>query len=73
MRRVSKIRQEIKKSNGDDEGIVARKTHSGRRSNENRTPEFVGEIQAIIDNHPSESNKSITSDMEVFEFQVGRT
>lgn len=39
-------------SNCDYEGMESRKYHFDR-SDKNRTPEFVGEIQVMIQNDPS--------------------
>ena len=40
------------------------------RFDKKRSPEFVGEIQAIMENDPSMSIRSIARDMEVSEFLI---
>ena len=56
-------------SNGDYEGTAAWKPHSDS-SDKKRTPEFVGEIQAMIDSDFNQSIRSIIRDMEVYEFLI---
>lgn len=72
LRTVQRIRKDFDESNGDYEGAAARKTHSAR-SDKKRTPEFVGEIQAMIDNDPSKSMRSIARDTGVSEFLIRQT
>ena len=62
-----KIRKELDESNGDSEGKVARKPHPGL-SLEEQTPEFVGEIQAMVDNNPRKSTSSIAREMGVHKY-----
>ena len=49
-------------SNGDYEGTAAQKPHTDRFDMK-RTPKFVNEISAMIDNNPSKSIRSIARDM----------
>ena len=39
-------------------------------SNEKRSPEFVGEFQAMIDNNPSQSIRSIARNMGMLELLI---
>ena len=50
LRTVQRIRKELDESNDDDKGTAARKPHSGKKK---RIPEFLAEIQAIIDDDSS--------------------
>ena len=59
------------KSKGDYESTVAQKPHSFR-SNKKRIPEFVGEIQSMIDNDLSKPIISIARYLGVSEFLINR-
>ena len=69
LRTEQSSRKELDESNGNDEGMAARKPYSDR-PDKKRIPEFVGEIQAMINNNPSKSVRSIARDMEVSEFLI---
>ena len=69
MSTVRKIRQKLDESNGDYERAAAENPHVDR-SNKKRTPEFVGEIQDMIDNDPRKSISSIATDMGVSKFLI---
>ena len=66
---MQKIWKELDEFNGDYGGMAAQKPHSDH-SDKKRTPKFVGEIQAIIDNDPSESIKSVAKNMEMSKFLI---
>ena len=51
------------------ESTTARKPHSGR-TDKKRTPEFVEEILAMIDNDLSQSVRFIARDVVVWEFLI---
>ena len=59
----------LDKSHGGYEVTVARKPHS-IHSDQNRTPKFVGEILAMINNNPSKSFRSIAVNMGVSKFLI---
>ena len=69
LRTSQRITKELNESNGDYKGTVARKPHSDRL-HKIRTPKFVGDIKAEIDNHPSQFISSITRDIGVSEFLI---
>ena len=66
---VEKIPKELDESNGDYEGMTVLKPHSDRSDNKT-TLEYLGEIQAMIDNDPSKSIRSTLRDMEMSEFLI---
>ena len=70
LRTVQRIQKELDESNGDYKDMAAWKLHFDH-SDEKITPEFVGEIQAIIDNDPSKSIRSIVMNIVVFEVWFG--
>ena len=51
------IWKDLEETNGDYQGKVVLKPHSDH-SDKRRIPEFIGDIQAIIENDPSKSIKS---------------
>ena len=55
---MKRIWKELDESNGDYKGTAAEKPHSDHSDNK-RTPKFIAEIQAMIDNHPCKSIRSI--------------
>ena len=61
---VQKIRKELDEFNGDNECTAIQKPQSDR-TDKKRTPEFVGQIQAMINNDPSKSVSFIARDMGV--------
>ena len=63
------LKKELDGSNGDYEGTAAQKPHSDH-SDKKRTSKFVGDIQAMIDNNPNGSVRSIARDMGVSEFLI---
>ena len=69
LRTLQRIRKELDESNSDYEGAESRKPYSDG-SDKNRTTEFVGEIQVIIDNDPSKSLRFIGRDMITSEFLI---
>ena len=58
-----------KKSIDDYQITAAQKPHSAN-SIKKRAPEFVGDIQTMIDNDPSKSIRSIAKDMGWYEFLI---
>ena len=60
-------------SNGAYEGTTAWRPHSDR-SDQKRTPDFLGQIPAMINNDHSKSIRSITSDIGIawVSYQVDR-
>ena len=69
LRTVQKIQKELNEFRDDYESTAAPKSHSDH-SDEKWTPKFVGEIQAMIDNDPSESIRSIAKNTEMSEFLI---
>ena len=67
LRTVHRFGKEFGESNGDYEGMAARKTHSSR-SNKKIIHEFVGEIKTMTDSDSSMSMKAIAMDTGVSEF-----
>ena len=63
---MQRIRKGLNESNGDYEGTAAKNSHS----DEKRTSEFVGEIQARMNNDPSKLIRSIARDMGVCDFFI---
>ena len=59
LRITQRIQKEFDESNGDYEGTAARMPRSDR-SDLKRTPEFVGEIQNVVDNDSSKLIRSIS-------------
>ena len=67
---MQRIRNESDESDGDQEGTASCNPHSDH-SDKERTPEFVAETLARIDNNPSESIRSVAKvDMKVSEFLI---
>ena len=62
------------KSNGDYKCMASQKPQSKcsdkKKKKKKRTPKFIGEIQAIIDNDPSKSIRYIARDMRVSKFLI---
>ena len=67
LRTVQRIRKEFDGSHSDFEGMATQKSQSDH-SDKKRTPEFVGEIQAMIEHYLSNSIKSIVKVTGVHEF-----
>ena len=66
VRAVQRIQKE--EFNGDYKGMAAWKSHPDH-SDKKRTPKFV-EIQAIIDNYPIKTIKSMVRNMRMSEFLI---
>ena len=56
LKTVQKIQSELTEFSGDFKCMFSRKLHS-HRSDMKRTPEFLGEIQVMIDNDPKQVNQ----------------
>ena len=71
LRTVETIRKELGESKSYYEGTVARKLHSDC-SDKKRTPKFVAENEAIIDNDLNKSVRFTTRDTTVYKVFIRR-
>lgn len=63
---VHKVRKELEASAGQVSPVAKRKKHS-QRSDRVRTPQFVQQVQDMIDAHPETSIRGIARDLQVSE------
>ena len=65
---VHKIHRELEASNGNVESVVKRRKHKPR-SDTVRTPQFVQQVQDIIDEDLSKSIRAISRDLKFLSVQ----
>lgn len=68
---VHKVRRELEAPDDDVENVAKRKKHE-RRSDSVRTPQFVQQVQVIIDGNLSKSIRIIARDLHVSECTIRR-
>ena len=68
---VHKVRRELEASDGNVESVAKRRKHKPR-SDTVRTPQFVQQVQDIIDEDLSKSIRAISRDLQVSECTIRR-
>ena len=69
---VHKIRRELEASDGNVENVAKHRKHKPR-SDAVRTPQFVQQVQDIIDEDPLISIRAFSRDLQVSEFLIRRS